>query len=152
MALRGSSFSPPQASSVGPSEVVDGQASTALNQYHDQDRSIRDSYLKGAPQSENTVVSLFRRQSFQCQHNRIGLFGNQIIGPVDIHALTKASTVTPHNQVLGLPGHHFSLNPYWYGVILPQSELPIPCGIGVPLRQWSHPSLQPGTFDDVVGQ
>lgn len=47
-AYRSSSFSPPQASSVGPLEVIDEQASTASNQCHEGDRSVSDSYLEGA--------------------------------------------------------------------------------------------------------
>jgi hypothetical protein len=33
---------------------------------------------------------------------------------------------------------------------IPQAELPVPSSIAVPIGQWHHPSLQPGSLHDVT--
>lgn len=106
-------------------------------------------YLESSAETEDTVVGLLWRETLEGEKDSLGLFWDQVIGSIKrrkgqklCFCLQLFHSDNPHHSIdipkLVVPGR------------LPQAELSVTSGIGVPVGKRSHPPLQPRTLDNEV--
>jgi hypothetical protein len=112
-------------------------------------QSLDVMYLHSAAQTEDTVVCFLGLEALEGGLHNVVLLGEQVIGPVRQSALAHPA-ISPnvcHNvsrasstQCVACEG------------CVPQSELPVSCGVQVPVGERLHPLLQPWALVDERGE
>jgi hypothetical protein len=106
------------------------------------------SCLKSSSKAVDTVVCLLLRKTLQSKEDSLGLFGDQIIGPVaySISAQFRKAFIYISKRLQFVP----TTFAYPWEMCIPQPELPVSSSIGVPVGQWRHPPLEPWSLYNVT--
>jgi hypothetical protein len=106
-------------------------------------------YLHSAAQAEDTVVCFLGLEALEGGLHNVVLLGEQVIGPVKQYTLA-------HSAMVPNICHYFSPNSATRCVAcegcVPQSKLPVSCGVAVPAGERLHPLLEPWALVDERGE
>lgn len=118
-------------------------------------------YLESAAQAEDTVVGLLGVEALESGVDDIVLLGEQVIGPVRQSVSSGPSTT----EMLPFCPRRIQLHPTHAlnslsklvstvraGCSVPQTELPVAGGVGVPVGEGLHPALEPWALHDGGGE
>lgn len=95
-------------------------------------------YLEGAAEAEDAVVGLLGREALDGLENDVGLLGDEVIGSVNTNCQINVSPLTFGG---GLEGGS-----------LPQPELSVAGGVGVPVGEGGEEALEEGALEHVGGE
>jgi hypothetical protein len=110
-------------------------------------------YLHSTAQTEDAVVCVLGLEALEGSLHNVVLLGEQVIGPVCQCALAHASM-----HMCTCPSICHSFPPAWCTQCVacegcvPQSELPVSCGVAVPVGERLHPLLEPWALVDERGE
>jgi len=118
-------------------------------------------YLEGAAQTEDTVVGLLGLEALQGGVNNVVLLREQVIGPVrqSVSSGLWASQHPPFCHSLH-PMHpkyppNIQFQPSFSdsaGCSVPEAELPVAGGVGVPVGEGLDPALEPWALHNGGGE
>jgi hypothetical protein len=97
---------------------------------------VEGGYLECAAETEDTVVGLLRREALEGCEDSLGLFGDQIIGSVQTYEL--ATTHLLNIAIIDRSAAIALISGIAGSKSLPQAELSVARGIGVPIGNWSE--------------
>lgn len=97
-------------------------------------------YLEGAAEAEDAVVGLLGREALDGLENDVGLLGDEVIGSVNTDCQINVSSLTFWRGIGGMGGS------------LPQPELSVTGGVGVPVGEGGEEALEEGALEHVGGE
>ena len=106
---------------------------------------VEPKYLHSAAQAEDAVVCVLGLKALEGGLDNVVLLGEQVIGPV------RQSALAIHPQRLTYAAAFAVVSTIHCTTsegCVPQTELPVPCGIAVPVGQRLHPALEPWALVD----
>ena len=98
-------------------------------------------YLKGAAEAEDAVVGLLGREALDGLENDVGFLWDEVIGSVTRTVSFLAPSTTSEGGFGGQLGREW--------VSLPQPELSVAGGIGVPVGEGGEEALEEGALEHV---
>lgn len=114
-------------------------------------------YLESAAQTEDTVVGLLGSETLEGGVDNVVLLGEQVIGPVRQSVSSgPCASHKPHFAIQcirpspNIPLQSSSSN--CSGCSVPQAELPVAGGVGVPVGEGLHPALEPWALHNGGGE
>lgn len=103
-------------------------------------------YLEGAAEAENAVVGLLGREALDGLENNVGLLWDQVVGSAHTVSLSLPLYHPPHDVQWAVWRRG---DPDWHLVSLPQPELSVAGGIGVPVGEGSEKLLEERALEHV---
>lgn len=97
-------------------------------------------YLESAAEAENAVIGLLGRETLDGLENDVGLLGDEVIGSAAQLVSFLAPSMTSGRGVEWQLGR---------GSSLPQPELSVAGGIGVPVGEGGEEALEEGALEHV---